>query len=197
MHATPDRGLQSCVPSKQFQNRRGLSPFCVVFGEKWGLSPSPRGFETASRQIGSIDPPVREVIVRSVICLLIVLSGLAYYSTKIDLELPMVAPRRVAESPWRRTKDGWQRSDRWPGAASSNQPMQLLGGFAISPASLPHPLIVALLLLLPSLLLLVAFSARTTPPIAPVARRRRWWPHGADAGGLAEDRSPVRDPNNR
>lgn len=145
----------------------------------------------------SFDLPVREAIVRCVICLVIVLSGLVFYASKIDVEVPTIAPQRIAESPWRRTKDGWQRSDRWPGAASSNQPMEFLSGAAIGRGSLPHPLIVALLLLLPSLVSLLAFTARTTPPIAPVGRRRRWLPHDADAGGLAEGRSPVLDPNSR
>jgi hypothetical protein len=44
------------VAIEQFQNRRGLSPFCAAFGEKWGLSPSPRGFETASKLLTDFDP---------------------------------------------------------------------------------------------------------------------------------------------
>ena len=135
--------------------------------------------------------PVREAIVRCVVCLMIVLCGLMVYAVQVDVELPGIAPQQAAVSPWRRTKDGWQRSDRWPGAVSLNQSMELLGGFAIGRASLPHPLIVALLLLLPSLLFLVAFSsapaasalpltssaaasARTTRSIALIDRRGRW-----------------------
>jgi hypothetical protein len=40
----------SVKPENWFQNRRGLAPFCVVFGATWGLSPSALGFETASSE---------------------------------------------------------------------------------------------------------------------------------------------------
>jgi hypothetical protein len=96
---------------------------------------------------------------RSAICLLLLLGGLMQFAAGIDVAIPSAAPTRVAESPWRRTKDGWQRADRWPGAARSTEPMEWLGLFAVGgPASFPHPLIVALLLLLTSLLFLLAFS---------------------------------------
>ena len=95
---------------------------------------------------------------RCVLCLLLFIGGLVWCATRIDVVGSTIPRQRVADSHWRRTKDGWQRADRWPGDPLLAEPLESLGGFAIPRASLPHPLTVALLLLLPSLLFLFAFS---------------------------------------
>ena len=122
---------------------------------------------------------------------------------RIDVDASTIPRQRVVDSDWRRTKDGWQRADQWPGEPLLAESMESLCGLAIPRASLPHPLIVALLMLLPSLLFLFAFSpvpeliARTTPPSARDGHRRRLWRHDVDAGRLAADRSPFRDPSSQ
>jgi hypothetical protein len=96
---------------------------------------------------------------RCAIGLLLFLGGLIWCAARIDVSESSFAPQRIVESPWRRTTDGWQRADRWPGATTSTESMGLLlSDFTLGRASLPHPAIVALLLLLPSLLFLLAFS---------------------------------------
>lgn len=52
---------------------------------------------------------------RRAACLLLLLLGAVWCLTRVEVAIPR--PTQAAlSSPWRRTRDGWQRSDRWAGA---------------------------------------------------------------------------------
>lgn len=118
------------------------------------------------------DSSIREMAVRCVVCLMLLLSGLMCCAARIDVEGSSVGPARIAGSSWRRTKDGWQRSDRWLLGANSTSADALIpeGHLSLGRLSLPHPLIVALLLLLPSLFFLLAFAPVSTADLSVATR---------------------------
>jgi hypothetical protein len=105
---------------------------------------------------------------RCVACLMLLLGGIIWCAARIDPGESIGTPPRVVDSPWRRTKDGWQRADGWPGSALRVEPIESLGAFDIDRVSLPHPLIVGLMQLSASLFFLLAFApnAKIDPPAA-------------------------------
>ena len=98
---------------------------------------------------------------RRAACLLLLLLGSLWGLARVEVATPFPA-QPAPTSPWRRTRDGWQRSDRWGGAHdlaidldTIDKPPNGLPTPTIAP---PHPLIWALLEALASAFVLVALS---------------------------------------
>lgn len=92
---------------------------------------------------------------RYVGCLLLLLIAALWGLAHVEVDSPAAAAVPL-DSPWRRTRDGWERSDAWGnGRLSPDQAGDPAIGFD---ASRPHPLLVALLEAMASILVLAAFS---------------------------------------
>jgi len=106
-----------------------------------------------------------EAIMRPAVGLLLLLLGTLWIGARIDPGYSADANARIIESPWRRTKDGWQRTDDWPPSGLAAAPTAPSGTALRNLASLPNPLLVALLLLFSSLWFLFAFTPIQVSPL--------------------------------
>jgi hypothetical protein len=88
--------------------------------------------------------------VRRVVWLLIAFGGILWMSDPLDAQPPDPVQSPIY-SPWRRTKNGWERSDFWALQRKLSQPPQS------ETFPMPHPMVLTFFELLASSLVLLAF----------------------------------------
>ncbi|HEV2972329.1 MAG TPA: hypothetical protein VGY55_20305 [Pirellulales bacterium] len=93
---------------------------------------------------------VWETNVKRVAGLILLLVATVWLLAQIDAPSTLVKARAAFGSPWRRTTNGWERSDQWLGRP------KLPDQSASEPAHLPHPVTLALFELFGATLFLLA-----------------------------------------